>query len=116
MAPQLKQVETKKPRNRRIWIMVCIPRSEDGSRLSIRHRSNGGYRVGQVCNLPPTESPGRLQTRPTLPVTSTPQFLNHAFHPNIFLGITPISQVKMDPSLGLLKEKAGRRVMTPMAK
>jgi len=34
--------------------------------------------MGQVCNLPGDSVPGRLQTCPTLPVTSTPQFLNHA--------------------------------------
>jgi hypothetical protein len=42
------------------------------------HGSIGGYSVGQVCNLPGKESDGRLQTCPTLPVTSTPEFLNQA--------------------------------------
>jgi hypothetical protein len=35
---------------------------------------------GRFANLPGTESPGRLQTCPTLPVASTPQFLNHAYY------------------------------------
>src|SRR5258708_7648204 len=61
------------------------------------HGSNGGYSVGQVCNLPGTELRGRLQTCPKLPVTSTPQFLNHAALPKF-----PAPDVGRDSSIALL--------------
>src|SRR5258708_35215487 len=61
------------------------------------HGSNRGYSVGQGCNLPGDSVRGRLQTCPTLPVTSTPQFLNHAALPKV-----PVPDVGRDSSIALL--------------
>jgi len=65
-----------------VYLEFCRKRGEQPNK---RHGSIGGYSVGQVCNLPGTESHGRLQTCPTLPVTSIPEFLNHALRSRVYV-------------------------------